>query len=168
MEKPSFIGNYKDYIEPDESHYQGSTELLSVGSPIGKKLGLKALGIHIETLPPGRRTSWPHAESAEEEFAYVIEGRPHVWIDGQTHELKPGDFVAFPAGTGIAHTFLNNTDKPCLLMVGGEATKSHNKVYYPLHSERNNQCRAKGTYWEDHPAHPLGPHDGLPANKGQS
>ena len=78
MERPSFIGNYKDLQEPDNNRYQGSTELLSVGAPIGKKLGLKAIGIHIETLPPGRRTSWPHAESAEEEFAYVIEGKPCV------------------------------------------------------------------------------------------
>lgn len=163
MERPSFIGNYRDFQEADNSHYQGSTELLSIGCPIGKKLGLKAIGIHIETLPPGRRTSWPHTESAEEEFAYVIEGRPHVWIDGNVYELKPGDFVAFPSGTGIAHTFLNDTDEICVLLVGGEANKPHNKIYYPLHPERNEQCKSKGTLWEDRPERLLGSHDGLPA-----
>lgn len=162
MKKPPFIGNYKDVQEQDDSHYLGSDELLSIGAPIGKKFGLKAIGIHIETLLPGRRTSWPHAESAEEEFAYVIEGHPHVWVDGETYELKPGDFVAFPAGTGIAHTFLNNTEKNCILLVGGEASKPENKIFYPLHPHRNQQCKDKGTLWTDYPQRPLGPHDGLP------
>jgi uncharacterized cupin superfamily protein len=162
MKRPSFIGNYKDFSEGDISHYRGSEELLSIGSPVGKKLGLEKIGVHVETLLPGRRTSWPHAESLEEEFAYVIEGQPHVWIDGEIHELSAGDFVAFPAGTGITHTFLNNTDSVCVLLVGGEASKAENKVYYPLHPDRNEQCRANGSFWEDCPVLPLGPHDGVP------
>lgn len=165
MKRPEFIGNYKDFIGPDNSHYKGSDELLSIGSPVGKKLGLKKIGIHIETLPPGRRTSWPHAESEEEEFAYVLEGHPHVWVDGDLHELSPGDFVAFPSGTGISHTFLNNTEFPCLLLVGGEANKDSNKIFYPLHPERNKQCKEKGSLWEDMPRRELGPHDGIPKIK---
>jgi uncharacterized cupin superfamily protein len=162
MNRPTYIGNYLEFQEPDNSHYKGSDELLSIGSPIGKKLGLKAIGIHIETLLPGRRTSWPHAESSEEEFAYVIEGNPQVWVDGHLFDLKPGDFVAFPSGTGIAHTFINNTEKTCILLAGGEANKPENKIFYPLHPDRNNQCVEKGSFWEDHPKRPLGPHDGLP------
>nr|MBA2404737.1 cupin domain-containing protein [Bdellovibrionales bacterium] len=104
MNRPSFIGHYLDFLDDDDAHYPGSDELLSIGSAVGKKLGLKKIGIHIETLLPGRRTSWPHAESEEEEFGFVIEGNPDVWIDGTLHALKPGDFVAFPSGTGIAHT----------------------------------------------------------------
>lgn len=73
-------------------------ELLSIGSPFGKVFGLKRLGIHHELLPPGRRTSWPHAEKTEEEFVYVIEGTPDVWIDGNLHQLNPGDGVGFPPG----------------------------------------------------------------------
>src|SRR5262249_45621820 len=75
-----------------------------------KTFGLKRLGIHYELLRPGRRTSWPHAESDEEEFVYVIDGHPDVWIDGELHRLDPGDGVGFPSGTGIAHTFFNNTE----------------------------------------------------------
>ena len=165
MERPSFIGNYLDVQEPDNSHYQGSDELLSIGAPIGKKLGLKSIGIHIETILPGRRTSWPHAESAEEEFAFVIEGNPQVWVDGNLYDLNPGDFVAFPSGTGITHTFLNNTENKCVLLVGGEANKPENKIFYPLHPDRNSHCKEKGTFWEDHPKRPLGPHDGLPDKK---
>ena len=114
------------------------------------------------TLLPGRRTSWPHAKSAEEEFKYVIKGNPHLWIDGNLYELKPGDFIAFPSGTGIAHTFLNYTACTCLLLVGGEANKPHNKIFYPIHPEGNQQCQEKNTLWEDYPMRTLGPHDGIP------
>jgi uncharacterized cupin superfamily protein len=160
--RPNFIANYKDLIDSEPSHYKGSTEALSLGSSVGKKLGLTKIGIHIETLAPGTRTSWPHAESLEEEFGHVIKGHPDVWIDGHLYNLVPGDFVAFPAGTGIAHTFINNSDEDCLLLVGGESTKAENKIFYPLNLERNLQMQTEGCFWENHPIHELGPHDGLP------
>jgi uncharacterized cupin superfamily protein len=162
MSKPEFIKNYKELMSEDNAHYPDSDELLSQGSPVGKALGLKKIGVHIETLAPGRRTSWPHAESDEEEFAYVIEGTPQAWVDGHVYDLQPGDFVAFPSGTGIAHTFINNSDQNVILLVGGEATKKENKIFYPLHPKRNEQIKEKGWYWEGHPQHELGPHDGLP------
>lgn len=164
MQRPSFIGNYLDFLEDDISCYStsGSSELLSIGSAVGKKLGLVKIGIHIETLLPGRRTSWPHAESEEEEFAFVIEGNPHVWIDGEIFPLKPGDFVAFPSGTGISHTFINNSSTPVRLLVSGEANKETNKIIYPLHPERNKYMASKNTFWADAPAKKLGPHPGVP------
>jgi len=162
MQRPDFIKNYQDLKDEDNAHYEGSDERLSFGSPVGKKLGLTKLGIHVETLAPGRRTSWPHAESLEEEFAYVIEGHPQVWIDGHIHDLRPGDFVAFPAGTGIAHTFINNSDENALLLVGGEAAHPDNKIFYPLHPKRNEAMKKDNYFWENHPQHELGPHDGLP------
>lgn len=160
--RPKFIANYKQLMDEDNAHYTGSDELLSIGAPVGKKLGLKKIGVHIETIPPGRRTSWPHAESEEEEFAYVIEGNPHAWIDGNIFELEPGDFVAFPAGTGIAHTFINNTIENCVLLIGGEKTKEENLIFYPLNKEQNEKMIKEGRFWENHPLHEMGPHDGLP------
>jgi ribosomal-protein-alanine N-acetyltransferase len=161
--RPSFVGNYVDFLEPDDAHYPGSDEILSFGAPMGRLLGLKKVGIHIETLLPGRRTSWPHAESDEEEFAHVISGNPHVWIDGHLHALVPGDFVAFPAGTGIAHTFINDSDEAVVLLVGGEATKKGNQIHYPMNPERNAELAARGMHWTDAPVRPLGPHDGKPS-----
>lgn len=160
MTRPEFIKHYSEIQNEDNAHYPQSEELLSIGSPFGKKLGLKKLGIHHELLPPGRRTSWPHAESEEEEFIYVIEGNPDVWIDGNLHRLKPGDGVAFPAGTGISHTFINNTNEMVRLLVVGEISKATNKIYYPLNPERKSQCKER--WWENVPKQKLGPHDGLP------
>lgn len=160
MTRPPFIKHYSELQGPDDSRYPGSDELHSIGAPFGKAFGLKRLGIHHELLPPGRRTSWPHAESDEEEFVYVLEGTPDAWIDGHLHRLEPGDGVGFPAGTGITHTFLNNTAEPVRLLVVGEATKPTNRVFYPLHRGRDDELGE--ALWRDPPAHELGPHDGLP------
>lgn len=150
--KPSYIGNYRDFFQPDHAHYPHSDELLSIGSPIGKLLGLTHFGIHVELLPPNRRTSWPHAESEEEEFVMVLEGVVQVWLDHELFDLLPGDFVALPAGTGIAHTFINNSNKRALLLVGGDCSKATNKVFYPLHPERNLEMKKQGKLWENLPS----------------
>ncbi|MBT4162179.1 MAG: cupin domain-containing protein [Gammaproteobacteria bacterium] len=159
---PSSIVHYQDIQNDDVRHYPGSEELMSIGSSFGSHFGLKRLGIHHELVPPGRRTSWPHAESAEEEFVYVIEGTPQVWLDGEVHDLAPGDGVGFPAGTGLAHTFLNNTDRDVRLLVVGEKSKDENRIVYPMHPARNVEMKAKGYLWEDQPERELGSHDGLP------
>jgi uncharacterized cupin superfamily protein/catechol 2,3-dioxygenase-like lactoylglutathione lyase family enzyme len=158
--RPSFIGHYSQFQAADDARYPGSEELLAIGAPIGRKLGLTRIGVHHKLLPPGRRTSFPHAELAEEEFVYVLEGNPSAWIDGVLHPLGPGDAVAFPAGTGIAHSFVNETEMPAALLVIGEATKPENRVAYPV----NPEMLSRKDYWTDWPARPLGPHDGRPRN----
>jgi uncharacterized cupin superfamily protein len=158
--RPDFIKHYSEIQQPDDKHYPGSDELLAIRSSFGKTFGFERLGINHDVLPPGRRTSWPHAESTEEEFVYVIEGTPDVWIDGQLHHLRPGDGVGFPPGTGIAHTFLNNSSSDVRLLVIGEADRKENKIFYPKHPERNNSIG--DLCWRDIPKRELGPHNGTP------
>lgn len=155
--RPAFIRHWTELEGGDGDHYPGDTELLSIRAPLARLLGLTRIGIHHDRLLPGRRTSYPHAESAEEEFVFVLEGTPDAWIDGHLHRLKPGDAVAFPAGTGICHTFLNNTGAEVRLLVIGEASKAENRVYYPLNQEH---ARTRGDAWIDAPARVLGEHDG--------
>lgn len=157
MSRPDFIAHWTALEGADDSSYPGDDELMSVGAPLGRALGLTRIGIHHERLPPGRRTSYPHAESAEEEFVFVLEGEPDVWIDGEPHRLKTGDSVAFPAGTGVCHTFLNNTATEVRLLVIGEAAKDENRIRYPLNPALE---AARTDAWTDWPERPIGPHDG--------
>lgn len=161
MERPSFIRHYSQLQESDgDNHYPGDEELLSLGAPLGKSLGLSRLGIHHELIKPGRRTSWPHAESTEEEFFFVLEGNPQAWINGRLYDLVPGDAVAFPAGTGIAHTVINNTERDVRLLVVGERSKPDNRCYYPLNPSRKPQMG--DFWWSDPPDQDFGSHDGKP------
>ncbi|TCL73602.1 cupin domain-containing protein [Rhizobium sp. BK251] len=156
--RPSCIVHWSEIEKPDDTHYDEDDELMSIGASLGRYFRLGKLGIHHERLPPGRRTSFPHAESADEEFVFVIEGEPDVWLDGHLHRLKPGDAVGFPAGTGLAHSFLNNTEAEVRLLVVGERTKPENRVFYPRHLDRRNLHPG---WWDGHPTHDLGPHDGM-------
>ena len=156
-DRPSSIVHWTTIEEADDSHYDGDDELMSIGARFGRHFGLARLGIHHERLLPGRRTSYPHAESAEEEFVYVIAGTPDVWLDGELHRLGPGDAVGFPAGTGICHSFLNNSAHEVHLLVVGEAHKPENRVFYP----RNPEQAARKDWWSDPPARAMDDHDGL-------
>jgi uncharacterized cupin superfamily protein len=161
-ERPSFIRHWRALEGPDDAHYPGDDELMSIGAPLGRLLGMTRIGINHERLPPGRRTSYPHAESTEEEFVFVLEGAPDVWIDGVLHRLAPGDAVAFPAGTGICHTFLNNTEAEVRLLVVGEPTKDGARIHYPLNKLDHEANRTNA--WPDAPARALGGHNGRPTS----
>jgi uncharacterized cupin superfamily protein len=162
-QRPPFILSSKD-IPEKPGKYPNSDELLSSGRPIGKLAGLVRIGLHIERVPPGHRTSYPHAEQNEEEFVYVLEGHCDAWIDGELYPVEKGDLVAFPAGTGICHTFINNSAEEVLLLVGGEAEKKDSKIFYPLNPERKAQL-IWSNWWDDVPKRSMGSHDGKPTKK---
>lgn len=126
---------------------------------IGRKVGFNRIAVHHFILPPHSRSSSPHAESAEEEFVFVLKGEPHLWLNGYIHQLKEGFAVGFPAGTGIAHTVINNTDSEVHLLVAGEKTKKENLCAFPINPELK---ETSGIWWSNPPIHPLGPHKGLP------
>jgi uncharacterized cupin superfamily protein len=157
--RPNFIGHWTEIERPEPIRYRGDTEMMGLEASVGEKLGLTRIGIHHMRVPPGRRISYPHAESAEEEFVFVLEGTPDAWIDGELFPLIPGDSVAFPAGTGICHTFINNTHEDVRLLVVGEKPKPENRIRYPLNPayEATRQDR-----WLNPPQRTLGPHDGRP------
>jgi uncharacterized cupin superfamily protein len=158
--RPAFILSTAD-VKEKTGRYPGSDEDLSTGRAVGRAAGLLRIGLHVERLPAGHRLSWPHAEEKEEEFVFVLEGEVDAWIDGELHGMKAGDLAAFPAGTGICHTFLNNSEHEAKLLVGGECNKSDNRIYYPLHPHRRDQM-PWSHWWEDIAVRPQGSHDGLP------
>jgi uncharacterized cupin superfamily protein len=86
--RPPFIRSARDV--PEKAHvYPQSTEKMGPTRRLGKEAGLERIGIHIQRLPPGTRSSWPHAEENEEEFVYVIDGEVDAWIDGHLHRMNP-------------------------------------------------------------------------------
>jgi uncharacterized cupin superfamily protein len=157
--RPPFIMHYATGLETVTD--PASARLGGRRAQLGATGGLTRLGINYKVQPPGGRSSHPHAESLEDEFVMVLQGQPDVWIDGNLFQLEAGDGVAFPAGTGIAHSFLNNSGGEVHLLVIGQHDVKGNKLIYPLNPERNEQFRQWGEFWEDAPKRPLGPHDGM-------
>lgn len=141
-------------VPEEPGQYPGSTEILSYGRPIGAAAGLQRLGLHVERLPVGHRTSFPHAHEDEEEFVYVLEGEVDAWIDGSLHRMVAGDLAAFPAGTGIAHTFVNNSERQAILLAGGERSRGKSRIAYPHNPDRRQSVGER--WWDDAPKRRVG------------
>ena len=158
--RPSFI--ISSHEVPESTHvYPQSKEPMGPVRRVGKAAGLVRIGINFQRLPPGTRSSWPHAEENEEEFVYVLRGEVDAWINGHLHRMLAGDLAAFPAGTGIAHCFINNGPNEALLLVGGEAPKAGSRIFYPLNPSRRADMKPND-WWADVPQQEMGPHNGLP------
>ncbi|MBV9332018.1 MAG: cupin domain-containing protein [Alphaproteobacteria bacterium] len=158
--RPVFVCHWQDLVESKAGSYKGSDELQGLYAKFGRRADFSRIGVHIELLKPGRRTSWPHAERDEEEFVFVVRGTVDCWLDGRLYPMRDGDFVGWRGGDGITHVILNNSSEDALLIVGGEASRSRSRVWYPLHPHREKEIGEN--YWADHPVPDLGPHDGLP------
>jgi uncharacterized cupin superfamily protein len=110
-------------------------EITSHGRDLGRAAGSRRIGAWRERLAPGHRTAFTHAHLREEELVYVLAGAPSVrWIDpgepARELVLAPGDFAAFPAGTGIAHCFVNRSAEDAVLLVIGEREPA-DRIAYP-------------------------------------
>lgn len=158
--RPDFVANWRDILETDEGGYPGSTEKHGIDAKFGRRARFSRLGVHFEILPAGRRTSWPHAERDEEEWLYVVKGKLDCWLDGRIHPMGEGDFVGWEAGTGLTHVCINNSNEDAHLLVGGEAGRTRNQFWYPMHPHRDREIGE--LCWSDHPKVKLGRHDGLP------
>lgn len=165
MKRPPFIKHYEEIKNCAPSSYPGDTETFGITKTLGRAFGLERIAINYEILSPGDRTSWPHAHSREEEFIFILEGTPELWIDGHLYPLSPGDCAAFNPGKGHAHTLINNNDQEVRALVIGERKVVEDKIFYPKHPQRNEEMREKGCFWENHPLHPLGEHDGCSNRK---
>ncbi|MBY0444432.1 MAG: hypothetical protein K2Q15_04395 [Burkholderiales bacterium] len=90
----------------------------------------------------------------------MIEGNPDCGLDGVLHRLGLGGALGFPTGTGIGHTFINNTEHDVRLLAVGDMERADNKVDYSLCPKKD--IKIVDFYWHDAPKHELGNHDGLP------
>jgi uncharacterized cupin superfamily protein len=81
-------------------------------APIGRQAGARKLGYNITTIPPGKKAFPYHAHRANEEMFFVLEGEGSVRINGETHKIRVGDFIALPPGKASAHQFINDSKAP--------------------------------------------------------
>ncbi|MEL6644338.1 MAG: cupin domain-containing protein [Pseudomonadota bacterium] len=110
--------------------------------PIADALGFRTLGVAMERLPPGSKSSLRHHHSAEEEVVYVVEGTLVLVEDTET-TLHPGDVAAWAAGQGVAHCLENRSDADAVILVAGTRGVA-DTVTYPDH-DLVKHCNADGT-----------------------
>ncbi len=98
--------------------------------PLGDLFGLRNFGVNLTRLAPGAASSMRHAHSKQDEFVYVLEGRPVLVTEAGETQLSPGMCAGFPAGTGDAHRLVNRTGEDVLVLEVGDRTPL-DRVTYP-------------------------------------
>ncbi|WP_374384623.1 cupin domain-containing protein [Dongia sp.] len=88
------------------------------------------VGVMIEAPAPGQRLCPLHYHMAEEEQALILEGEVTLLQGTDSTVLKPGDYVCFPAGQKLGHSFMNSGSGPCRYLMVGER-KAGDVCVYP-------------------------------------
>jgi len=97
---------------------------------LGNLFGLTNFGVNLVRLRPGAYSALRHAHSRQDEFVYVVEGKPTLITAAGPTLLRPGMCVGFKAGTGDAHHLVNRTHADAVyLEIGDRSFPDH--VTYP-------------------------------------
>jgi uncharacterized cupin superfamily protein len=96
---------------------------------LGKLGGAQLVGVNLDEISPGKQSCPFHYHQKEEEHFYVLQGRCILRSGTERHEMDPGDYVCFPAGTGVAHCFENPFAEPCLVLAIGTRDPDEIAVY---------------------------------------
>ncbi|RNB89429.1 cupin domain-containing protein [Brevibacillus fluminis] len=97
---------------------------------LGEAAGSEKIYVNIDRVQPGAKSVKYHSHSRQEEFFLILCGSGIIRLDGREYPVKKGDFVAKPAGRGIAHQFINTGED--VLEILDVGTKEEGDVaYYP-------------------------------------
>ncbi|MGC3999523.1 MAG: cupin domain-containing protein [Anaeromyxobacter sp.] len=96
---------------------------------LGDAFGLRAFGVNLTRIPAGDVSALHHRHSVQDEWVYVLEGRPTLVTDAGEVELAPGMCAGFPAG-GTAHHLENRTAQDVVVLEVGDRAAG-DRVTYP-------------------------------------
>ncbi|MGG7567179.1 cupin domain-containing protein [Rhodovulum sp. DZ06] len=110
---------------------------------LGDMTGLKAIGVHMVEVEPGRLSTELHVHHHEEEAVYILSGTGTAVIGEEERPVGPGDFIGYRAG-GLAHTIRATGDAPLRMLVVGQRL-AQDVADYPKLGKR--LFRQQGTGW---------------------
>ena len=97
--------------------------------PLGDLFGLTNFGVNLTRIAPGGASALRHAHTKQDEFVYIIEGRPTLVTDAGRTALRPGMCAGFKAGTGDAHHLINETVEDVVYLEIGDRTPGESASY---------------------------------------
>ncbi len=112
------------YPEPFASMMNGREK-----RQLGEMFGIKKFGVNLTKLAPGARSALLHRHSIQEEFIYILEGKPTLVTDNDEIELQPGMCAGFTP-EGPAHYLINKTSEIIVYLEVGDRTPG-DKASYP-------------------------------------
>ena len=114
-----------NYPEPFASRMAGRDK-----RPLGDLFGLTNFGVNITRLAPGGASALRHAHTKQDEFVYILEGRPTLVTETGRTALHPGMCAGFKAASGDAHCLVNESGADVVYLEIGDRTAG-DAVDYP-------------------------------------
>lgn len=112
--------------------------------PLGEFFGLTNFGVNLTRLVPNAISALRHAHSKQDEFMYILEGRP-ILQTGEGHfQLAPGMCFGVPAGSGNANNLVNETAEDVVYLEIGDRTAG-DEAHYP---DDDIQAALVGGVWQ--------------------
>lgn len=73
------------------------------------------MGVFELSVPPNSQVPPPHSHTLNEECVYVLEGTLRYSVDGDSRDLRPGDWMFSPRGS--IHQFSNPHGEPARALI---------------------------------------------------
>lgn len=98
---------------------------------LGDHFGLTNFGVNMTTLRPGAMSALKHQHTKQDEFIYILSGRPSLMYGDTIHQMEPGECFGFKCNSGVAHHLVNrsSTEEVTYLEIGDRA--EDDQVSYP-------------------------------------
>lgn len=112
------------YPEPFASRMLGREK-----QQLGDFFGLANFGVNLTRLKPNAISALRHAHSRQDEFMYILQGRPTLQTNEGRTQLSPGMCIGFPAGKDNANNLVNETSEDVLYLEIGDRTPGDEVVY---------------------------------------
>ncbi len=113
-----------NYPEPFASRMAGRRK-----RALGAVFGLSNFGVNLTELAPGAISALRHSHSRQDEFVYVLQGKPVLRTDAGDTALAPGMCVGFRAGSGDAHQLFNPTSETVVYLEIGDRSPGDTASY---------------------------------------
>ena len=97
---------------------------------LGDIFGLANFGVNLTRLQPGGQSALRHQHTVQDEFIYILEGRPTLVTDAGRTVLEGGMCAGFKAGSGDGHCLVNETGADVVYLEIGDRTAG-DAVDYP-------------------------------------
>jgi len=112
------------YPEPFASRMAGREK-----RQLGDLFGLTNFGVNLTRLAPNAVSALRHAHTRQDEFVYILQGRPTLHTDEGRTQLSPGMCAGFKAGTGNGHRLVNETAEEVVYLEVGDKTPGDEGSY---------------------------------------
>ncbi len=103
-----------------EGEYEPGGETFGLSTRLGEHAGLRRIGVNVDVIRPGERSTKYHWHHQEEECFLVLSGSGLLQVDGRTFRVGPGDFFAKVEGPERAHQFVNDGTADLRIVTIGE------------------------------------------------